>query len=122
MIKAHPPKIFLPGLATNRDNINFQKCLRGPPGEPGSKGEKGDKGLKGDNGVTGAHGAPGVKGQKGEKGTQGIQSSQSPRVVVYPPILTVKENQTARFHCVASGRYKLNDVLNKSGGKSYDKL
>ncbi|KAM7440460.1 hypothetical protein ABFA07_010398 [Porites harrisoni] len=79
------------------------KCLRGPPGEPGSKGEKGDKGLKGDIGVTGVHGTPGVKGQKGEKGAQGIQSSQSPRVVVYPPILTVKENQTARFHCVASG-------------------
>lgn len=111
----HPPKIFLPGLATNRDNINFQKCLRGPPGEPGSKGEKGDKGLKGDTGVTGARGAPGEKGQKGEKGTRGIQSSQSPRVVVYPPILTVKENQTARFHCVASGEYKMTNVLNESG-------
>ena len=76
-------------------------CLRGPPGEPGSKGDKGDKGD------TGVLGAPGVKGQKGERGSQGYPgiATQSPRVVVSPSILTVNENDTARFHCAATGKY-----------------
>ncbi|KAL9965967.1 hypothetical protein ACROYT_G029841 [Oculina patagonica] len=83
-------------------------CLRGPPGEPGTKGEKGD------TGDSGAMGAPGAKGQKGEIGPQGPpgipgQSETpdnhrggSPRVLVSPSILTVNENQTARFHCTAT--------------------
>lgn len=79
----------------------LQMCLRGPPGEPGSKGEKGDKGD------TGVLGAPGVKGQKGERGSQGYPgiATQSPRVVVSPSVLTVNENDTARFHCAATGKY-----------------
>lgn len=56
---------------------------------------------------------PGVKGQKGEKGIQGIpgqsqspddQQGRSPQVLVFPSILTVNENQTARFHCAATGK------------------
>ena len=86
-------------------------CLRGPPGEPGLKGEKGDIGN------SGASGAPGTKGQKGERGAQGTpgipgQSKTpddtrggSPQVIVSPAILTVNENQTARFHCTATGKY-----------------
>lgn len=86
-------------------------CLRGPPGEPGLKGEKGDIGN------SGASGAPGTKGQKGERGAQGTpgipgQSKTpddtrggSPHAIVSPAILTVNENQTARFHCTATGKY-----------------
>ena len=86
-------------------------CLRGPPGEPGLKGEKGDIGN------SGASGVPGAKGQKGERGAQGTpgipgQSKTSvdtrrgsPQVFVSPSILTVNENQTARFHCTATGKY-----------------
>lgn len=88
-------------------------CLRGPPGEPGLKGEKGDMGN------SGASGVPGSKGQKGERGAQGTpgipgQSKTpddprrgSPQVIVSPSILTVNENQTARFHCTASGKHTL---------------
>lgn len=88
------------------------KCLRGPPGEPGSKGNKGDRGHKGDTGIPGSQGA---KGQKGEKGTPGIQGAQSPRVLVYPPVLTVNENETARFYCVATGHPKPITVWRKDG-------
>ena len=86
----------------------FQICLRGPPGEPGSKGEKGD------TGDIGGLGPPGAKGQKGERGAQGYpgvpgestvldNTEGSLQVLVSPSILTVNENQTARFHCAASG-------------------
>ena len=86
-------------------------CLRGPSGEPGTKGDKGD------TGDSGAVGNPGAKGQKGEMGPQGPpgipgqsetpdgQREGSPRVLVSPSILTVNENQTARFHCTATGKY-----------------
>lgn len=86
-------------------------CLRGSPGEPGLKGEKGDIGN------SGALGTPGTKGQKGERGAQGTPGIPgqlktpddhrrgSPRVIVSPSILTVNENQTARFHCTATGKY-----------------
>ena len=92
--------------------LNFQKCLRGPPGEPGSKGDKGDKG---DLGIPGATGIKGEKGDKGIQGPPGIpgqskrpdyQQVGSPRVEVFPSILTVNENQTARFHCAATGKYR----------------
>lgn len=92
--------------------LNFQKCLRGPPGEPGSTGDKGDKG---DLGIPGATGIKGEKGDKGIQGPPGIpgqskrpdyQQVGSPRVEVFPSILTVNENQTARFHCAATGKYR----------------
>ena len=85
----------------------LQKCLQGPKGEPGAKGEKGDTGISG---------VPGAKGQKGEKGTQGTPGKPGPsnqpdgfsrgpsRVTVSPAILTVNENQTARFHCASAGQ------------------
>ena len=86
-------------------------CLRGPPGEPRLKGEKGDIGI------SRASGVPAAKGQKGERGAQGIpgipgQSKTpddtqrgAPQVIVSPAILTVNENQTARFHCSATGKH-----------------
>lgn len=89
-------------------------CLRGAPGEPGLKGEKGDIGN------SGVSGSPGTKGQKGERGAQGTPGipgqsktpddtgSGSPHVIVSPAILTVNENQTARFHCTATGKYTSN--------------
>ena len=88
----------------------FQICLRGPPGEPGSKGEKGD------TGDIGGLGPPGAKGQKGERGAQGYpgvpgestvldNKEGSLQVLVSSSILTVNENQTARFQCSASGMY-----------------
>ena len=88
----------------------IQICLRGPPGEPGFKGEKGD------SGDIGGLGPPGAKGQKGERGAQGYpgvpgestvndNKEGSPQVLVSPSILTVNENQTARFHCAATGMY-----------------
>lgn len=85
----------------------LQKCLQGPKGELGSKGDKGDTGISG---------APGAKGQKGEKGTQGNtgnpgrsnqpdgSSGRPSRITVFPAILTVNENQTARFHCASAGQ------------------
>ena len=91
-------------------------CLRGPPGEPGTKGEKGD------TGDSGAIGAPGIKGQKGEIGPPGPPGipgqgekpddhrGGSPRVMVSPSILIVNENQTARFHCAATGKYIARDI------------
>ena len=100
---------MLLGLITDNQKLitDNQKCLRGPPGEPGSKGDKGGRGHIGDTGIPGSQGA---KGQKGEKGTPGTQGTQSPRVVVYPPVLTVNENETARFYCVATGKYS--DIIN----------
>ena len=88
----------------------FQICLRGPPGEPGTKGEKGD------TGDIGGIGPPGAKGQKGERGPQGDPGIPggstmpdhrrgTPQVLVSPSILTVNENQTASFHCAATGKY-----------------
>lgn len=94
------------------------KCLQGPPGEPGVKGSKGDTGISG---------APGAKGQKGEKGAKGTRGEpgqshrrddypgRSPRVTVLPAILTVNENQTARFHCAATGDPKPTTVWRKDG-------
>lgn len=94
------------------------KCLQGPKGEPGPKGDKGDTGISG---------VPGAKGQKGEKGTQGTPGKPGPsnqpdgfsrrpsRVTVFPAILTVNENQTARFHCASAGDPKRSITWRKDG-------
>lgn len=101
-------------------------CLRGPPGEPGTKGDKGDTG---DNGAVGAPGAKGQKGEMGPQGPPGIpgqsetpdgQREGSPRVLVSPSILTVNENQTARFHCTATGKYCPGYLRNSEEGLPYD--
>lgn len=78
------------------------KGFMGPPGKSGKQGMKGDVGNPGMKGEKGDKGVPGHPGPKGEPG----QSSSAPDVNVSPVSLTVTENQTANFHCSATGHPK----------------
>ncbi|PFX16087.1 Basement membrane-specific heparan sulfate proteoglycan core protein [Stylophora pistillata] len=100
---------------------------RGPKGTPGNRGKRGPKGTRGKTGTKGFMGPPGKSGKqgmkgdvgnpgmKGEKGDKGVaghpgpegepgQSLCAPNVNVSPASHT--ENQTATFHCSASGHPK----------------
>ncbi|KAJ7318669.1 hypothetical protein OS493_037375 [Desmophyllum pertusum] len=57
----------------------------------------------------------GTPGIPGESKTTDNHRVGSPRVLVSPSILTVNENQTARFHCAASGDPKPIIVWRKDG-------
>ena len=95
-------------------------CLRGPPGLTGSPGKAGPQGNRGRRGIAGPPGPqgpvgpPGVKGEKGAPGKPGgatwpvvkvgrAGAIVAPRIRVSPSALTIKENQTAVFHCEATG-------------------
>ncbi|XP_022805504.1 collectin-12-like [Stylophora pistillata] len=78
------------------------KGFMGPPGKSGKQGIKGDVGNPGIKGDKGDKGVPGHPGPKGEPG----QSLSAPDVNVSPVSLTVTENQTAIFHCSATGHPK----------------